>query len=34
MADIVMNPDNTVNEHFRNSKVLNYCWNTIPEQVG
>lgn len=32
--DIVMNPDNTVNEHFRNSKVLNYCWNTIPEQGG
>ena len=21
--DIVMNPDNTVNEHFKNSKVLN-----------
>lgn len=32
--DIVMKPDNTVNEHFRNSKVLNYCWNTIPEQGG
>ena len=32
--DIVMNPDNTVNEHFRHSKVLNYCWNTIPEQGG
>ena len=32
--DIVMKPDNTVNEHFRNSKVLNYCWNTIPEQDG
>ncbi len=32
--DIVMNPDNTVNEHFRNSKVLNYCWNSIPEQGG
>ena len=32
--DIVMNPDNTVNEHFKNSKVLNYCWNTIPEQGG
>ena len=29
-----MKPDNTVNEHFRNSKVLNYCWNTIPEQGG
>ena len=29
--DIFMNPDNTVNEHFRNSKVLNYFWNTIPE---
>ena len=32
--DIVMKPDNIVNEHFRNSKVLNYCWNTIPEQGG
>lgn len=32
--DIVLNSDNTVNEHFRNSKVLNYCWNTIPEQGG
>ena len=32
--DIVMKSDNTVNEHFRNSKVLNYCWNTIPEQGG
>lgn len=32
--DIVMKPDDTVNEHFRNSKVLNYCWNTIPEQGG
>ena len=32
--DIVMKPDNIVNEHFRNSKVLNYCWNTIPQQGG
>ncbi len=30
--EIVMNPDNTVNEHFKSSKVLSYCWNTVPEQ--
>ena len=32
--DVARNNHYRVNEHFRNSKVLNYCWNTIPEQGG
>lgn len=33
--DIVMNPDNTVNEHFRNSKDIKLLLESpIPEQGG
>ncbi|MDR1762337.1 MAG: carbohydate-binding domain-containing protein [Dysgonamonadaceae bacterium] len=29
--EVAMKPDGSANEKFRNSNVLSYCWNTIPE---
>ncbi|MDR1810849.1 MAG: carbohydate-binding domain-containing protein [Prevotella sp.] len=32
--EVAMKPDNTANERFKNSNVLSYCWNTVPEWKG
>ncbi|WP_455584475.1 family 20 glycosylhydrolase [Bacteroides sp.] len=32
--EVAMKPDNTANEHFKNSNILSYCWNTVPEWKG
>jgi len=32
--EVAMKPDNTANERFKDSNVLSYCWNTIPEWKG
>jgi len=29
--EVAMKPDDTANERFKDSNVLSYCWNTIPE---
>jgi hexosaminidase len=32
--DVVLLPDNSVNEQFTKSNILSYCWNTIPTWGG
>jgi hexosaminidase len=32
--DVVLLPDNSVNERFTKSNILSYCWNTIPSWGG
>jgi hexosaminidase len=32
--EVAMKPDNTANERFRDSNVLSYCWNSVPEWKG
>jgi hexosaminidase len=32
--EVAMKPDNTANERFKDSNVLSYCWNSVPEWKG
>jgi hexosaminidase len=32
--EVAMKRHNTANERFKNSRLLSYCWNTIPEWKG